>query len=125
MLQVPAMLMEPVGMRGLAVPASDDEIIPCPVCQKPFRSRPSLKRHLDVHQGIFRYSCPHCSKGFTYKHALQAHLISRHQAEGMKVHCPHCNKRFTRKDNMQVHIKSAHPEVVAKAGATGRTVTAM
>lgn len=80
----------------------------CPECKKSYSSKHSLKRHMDAHRGYFPYMCYQCIRGFQNRAAYNAHLVTKHNMEEMKVACPVCEIKFTRQDNMKAHLQLSH-----------------
>ncbi|KAI5776263.1 hypothetical protein EDC01DRAFT_777864 [Geopyxis carbonaria] len=66
---------------------------------------------------------PHCGQVFKRANALQRHVSSIHQKQG--VFCPFCpaaKKRFNRSDNFQRHVVSRHKTVAADDEALQRCI---
>ena len=61
------------------------------------KKRHDSKRHIEsVHEGITRYACEICGKGFYDKRDLEKHITCVH--DGMKpFECPNCEKCFALK----------------------------
>ncbi|XP_072045466.1 uncharacterized protein [Amphiura filiformis] len=77
---------------------------PCtwPNCDKVFTRKRSLKRHLDVHNDVRRFTCSLCPKKFRSKAHLQNHM---NWHGGIKPYkCPHCEKNFLTKGNLTKHL---------------------
>jgi hypothetical protein len=51
---------------------------PCPdeSCVKIFSSKKTLKRHLAIHRGEWKFTCNDCHKGFSSKSALESRTTS-------------------------------------------------
>jgi len=48
---------------------------PIPQCSKTYRSRFTLRRHLEAfHYRTKRFSCQQCDKSFAYRHTLRKHI---------------------------------------------------
>ncbi len=55
----------------------------CNTCEKSFTCKPRLMDHLAVHTGIYRFTCPVCSKGTNHKERHKEHMDKHKlQAEG-------------------------------------------
>ena len=55
----------------------------CNTCEKSFKDKPRLMDHLAVHTGIYRFTCPICSKGTNHKDRHKEHMDKHKlQAEG-------------------------------------------
>ena len=78
----------------------------CNNCNKEFRHKHNLDRHIkSIHEGK-RYPCSICDQTFTQKTRLYTHIEGLH--DGKKYTCKSCNQNFARKDNLAVHIKAFH-----------------
>ena len=53
----------------------------CPECQKAFKSKQTLKLHLNVEHYGKRLPCQQCSKEFKYAHQLKLHVKKKHGDE--------------------------------------------
>ena len=78
---------------------------------------------MDAHRGYFPYMCYQCMRGFQNRAAYNAHLVSKHNMNEMKVACPVCDLKFTRHDNMKAHLQLAHATVkpATDLGSTEKT----
>ena len=107
----------------------------CEQCDKIFRAKTSLKKHIEsihdkikydcdqcefqakrkeylhkhmryVHEGIIDHHCPICSKGFMMSSDVKLHMKVNH--EGVKQKCVLCQKEFTSKQAVKNHILAFH-----------------
>ena len=63
-----------------SVNTSSSSVNECPECGKAFKSKQSLKVHVDVqHRGI-THDCRICPKVFKYAHHLKLHVKKKHFA---------------------------------------------
>ena len=99
--------------RQTSVRAPKTEI--CPVCQKGFRRRPDLKRHLLVHSDAKPFVCLHqlpfgvCGKAFKIKGDLNRHKRGVHSAVKRYVcDIPGCGTRFSLSGNLSRHKRTVH-----------------
>ena len=53
----------------------------CPECQKAFKSKQTLKVHLNAEHYGKRISCRQCPKEFKYSHQLKMHVKKQHGDE--------------------------------------------
>lgn len=80
----------------------------CPVtdCQKTFRFKSDIQRHLPVHSNLRPHVCTYfpCTRAFKRVDALQDHIRSQHTHEASLV-CPYigCGKAFTTNAKLRYH----------------------
>ena len=78
----------------------------CNVCNKAFRSKSDLTKHMLVHSGVKPHECKTCGSRFTQKGSLVLHVKSVHQ--GLRQVCSECKKTFSDKSNLSKHVKTVH-----------------
>ena len=62
-----------------------------------------MKEHVrSVHEGERPHECPHCTKAFARRPALNEHIRSVHENPPK---CPNCDKSFASKSNLKQHMK--------------------
>ncbi len=76
----------------------------CPLCDKDFARKHHLKRHMEIHTGIFSFYCKLCRRGFSHGHQYNDHMRAH---EGLKYECNICGKSFTTKSSFENH-QSVH-----------------
>ncbi len=83
--------------------------VKCPVCCK-YVTAAWMKTHLKSHQGIYRYTCKVCNKGFSSTTRLRGHM-AKHTGTGY-IECSLCSKVFQYTDSLKHHMITKHPEAV-------------
>nr|CAD7198490.1 unnamed protein product [Timema douglasi] len=74
----------------------------CDVCEKSFKVKGELNRHLLVHSEQRKYKCDVCEKRFKVKGDLNKHLLIH--SEQTKYNCEVCDKSFKVKYNLNCHL---------------------
>lgn len=46
----------------------------CTVCGKGFNEKDNYEGHMNMHNNVRAYKCPHCSSGWFYKNSLREHI---------------------------------------------------
>nr|XP_020498567.1 oocyte zinc finger protein XlCOF6.1-like [Labrus bergylta] len=82
---------------------ASDRPYTCSVCEKTFKIKSILTRHMKTHSGEKPHSCSVCGKSFIQRSYLQTHLNSH---SGQKPYtCRFCGRGFTQAGNMKAHIR--------------------
>ncbi|XP_060520456.1 zinc finger protein 271-like [Cylas formicarius] len=79
---------------------------PCPICNNMYSSRvlkAHLRRHQEKEDGIKRFVCDQCGKGFTCSSSRKKHLLI-HSGE-KPFSCEICNKAFNQNSSLKTHMK--------------------
>ncbi|XP_077861465.1 uncharacterized protein LOC102803175, partial [Saccoglossus kowalevskii] len=85
---------------------SDEKPFSCEACGKNFKSPVNLREHQLIHQDKLIFICEVCSKGFATKHQLDWHVKKYHtKAKGHR--CEICDQHFSRNTALRVH-KEVH-----------------
>lgn len=80
-----------------------DKPYTCSVCNKNFKVKSILTRHMKTHTGEKPYSCSICGKSFIQRSYLQTHMNSH---SGQKPYtCRFCGRGFTQVGNMKAHTR--------------------
>ena len=92
----------------------DMKKFPCSQCNKEFKTKQCLKRHIGRHLGVKPYACSFCKKRFNDKTNL-----GRHERVHMNIRkhvCDVCPQAFFRKEEMEKHkrIKHTIPDDIMK-----------
>lgn len=74
-----------------------------PDCHKKFKRKSSLRKHMYVHKGKFKYSCEDCNETFIDKCKYQIHVASKHKKIDRVYECKECDKTFTSADYLRKH----------------------
>ncbi len=89
------------------VDETSERSLQCGHCDKTFRRRDHLNKHvLSVHTSERRFCCHICSKRYTSPGTLRQHMNSSHSQKMLS--CQYCDKTFARNDHMQKHIQGVH-----------------
>ncbi|XP_052130269.1 zinc finger protein 157-like [Frankliniella occidentalis] len=76
----------------------------CDICHKRYSSQGNLVTHVRTHTGEKPYECDFCNKHFAQKGDLAKH-VRTHSGE-KPFECGTCHKRFSRKYILDIHIKT-------------------
>lgn len=71
-----------------------------------------VQRHHIVHSGIKAHACPICEKRFAMKSSLKIHLLT-HTKEPPRA-CDECGRAFIRQDCLLRHMRSKHRDMLAE-----------
>lgn len=78
----------------------------CKVCGKVFNARSRLVEHMKTHSEVRRHQCSFCSKAFMRPHQLEQHLNIH---TGLKPYkCIICSKTFASYPNWVKHMQKVH-----------------
>lgn len=84
----------------------------CQYCDHTFYLKELLKNHLlKCHTStdrVKRFSCPHCSREFTCKNGMMAHIRRMHFVKDQPYQCHYCLRETWHKDNLAAHIFKNH-----------------
>ncbi|KAL1396052.1 hypothetical protein pipiens_010792 [Culex pipiens pipiens] len=89
--------------KDLEVEQEKEEPQSCSMCNKTFRNKRLLQRHVLYHNAS-KTSCPICSKTFTHTSNLKRHLKT-HKPPPEGFTCPKCPKSFTQGSQLYDHLK--------------------
>lgn len=120
---VPNSLINEVNEAGLMADTPQarektDRPYSCNICNKKFKVRSVLTRHMKTHTGEKPYRCNVCGKGFIQRSYLHTHMNSH--SEQKPYTCSFCGKGFTQLGNMNVHIRIHTGERPHRCGECGK-----
>ncbi|CAH8862319.1 unnamed protein product [Trichobilharzia szidati] len=93
-------------------PGSRNSLFECCECDRRFKSKSVLRRHVRVvHEGV-TYPCEQCGKSFSRKWNLKQHINSVHERQIFQ--CDNCEKSFSSKNILLRHVRSSHEGVCYK-----------
>jgi KRAB domain-containing zinc finger protein len=86
----------------------------CPLCQRGFPQKSSLKRHVEKVHGTKQesgvqetpYKCMTCGKCYKSQSGLTIHSKTKHQ--NTQYSCDICGKSFSRSSNVARHVDTIH-----------------
>ncbi|XP_073453508.1 uncharacterized protein [Aquarana catesbeiana] len=99
----------------------NDESFPCSKCNKKFRRKTHLLRHLRHHTDVRPFLCSVCGKCFKEKIILHTHLKTH--TDDKPYTCAECGKRFKRKDALVVHQRTHAGGVLYTCTVCGKCYT--
>ena len=77
----------------------------CPVCDKTFRQKSTLRRHRLQHEEK-RYVCSVCEKAFALRQYLVRH--ERLHSGEKPFQCHKCGQKFSQSENLSKHVRLIH-----------------
>ena len=80
----------------------------CNVCNKEFKEKSKLNRHLLVHTGERPHKCPVCEKAFSVDYNLRTHMRIHTGEKPFICEFENCGKAFGQSGNLKTHILSKH-----------------
>ncbi|XP_041983878.1 zinc finger protein 845-like [Aricia agestis] len=86
----------------------------CTECDKVFSHLATYQAHLKyarphASEGVFKFPCPMCHKGYPTKDQMQDHFNYQHLGK-TKHKCPICDKPIASKANVERHMARVHGE---------------
>ena len=83
----------------------------CDFCSKNFSSKQYLKAHIDsVHHQLNNFQCPHCPRKLGTGGSLNHHVKTIHLGL-YKAECPRCPQTFLQKIYLSQHIATVHDKL--------------
>ena len=78
----------------------------CDMCEKRYKHKSHLNRHIkSTHENV-RYNCDQCDKSYSTKTDLRCHIQIVH--EKVRYKCEECDLSLINKRNLYVHVKAVH-----------------
>ena len=87
--------------RQSSLLVNKDGKLACSKCEKLFVTKATLKRHMQLHTGHYKFYCDVCRKGFSDVTNYNDH---KRNHKGLKYHCDYCGKPFVAKKRYQYHL---------------------
>ena len=81
-------------------------MFPCLQCNKEFKTKQCLKRHISRHLGVKLHVCSYCNKRFNDKSNMKRHVVTHINVR--KFTCDVCDQAFFRKEVMELHKRRLH-----------------
>ena len=75
----------------------------CDKCDKAFKTQSNLSSHKTVHALESKFFCDECGQQFKHRTSLVSHMRWHNGAKPFK--CPYCQKSFNQNGNLQEHIR--------------------
>ena len=92
---------------------SESKHVACPQCSRKFVTRNGLYEHVKrKHENQARYRCEVCGKGYSRLSHYHDHRAT-HTGVKRNV-CPACSKQFTFKSGLKAHVLRFHPNEAAQ-----------
>lgn len=82
-----------------------ESLYKCTLCDKTYRYKPKLLKHMKVHKGEKTFRCRVCEEKFLKDHILHAHIVKTHKE--VLFYCE-CGRAFATKGLLSQHISSKH-----------------
>lgn len=81
----------------------------CIECEKNYKQKSHLDRHIEATHKNIRHICEYCSKSFTKSWSLKMHMFCH--SENSPYACHICTLNFYRRDKWLKHMTKEHPDV--------------
>ena len=80
----------------------------CENCNKGFKEKHKLRRHMMVHTGEKKFICYYCGKPFSLDYNLKTHLRIHTGEKPFKCRYENCEKSFAQSGNLKTHERTKH-----------------
>lgn len=77
----------------------------CYICNRGFKTMPSMQNHINTHTGVRPHKCKECDASFTTSGELVRHVRYKHTFE-KPHHCPKCDYASVELSKLRRHVRS-------------------
>ncbi|XP_034556054.1 uncharacterized protein LOC117824630 [Notolabrus celidotus] len=91
----------------------------CSECSKGFYQKGSLSSHMLIHRGEKPFSCSVCGKGFNHQSNLSRHMVEHREEKPFS--CSVCSKRFNHKYTLRHHMAHHRGEKLFSCSVCSQT----
>ena len=89
---------------------AEEPTVTCEICNKDFKEKHKLKRHMMIHTGEKPHTCSICGKSFSLEYNLNPHVRVHTGEKPFICQIPGCEKSFTQSGNLKTHMKTNHSQ---------------
>uniref|UniRef100_A0AAG5D2A2 Protein krueppel n=1 Tax=Anopheles atroparvus TaxID=41427 RepID=A0AAG5D2A2_ANOAO len=83
-------------------------IVECTFCNKTYRGRNTLRKHLKLHFKIKNYACQYCTRSFSDRSSLRLHEFRHSTVKAFN--CNHCDRSYYSQAELKQHLVFQHEE---------------
>lgn len=94
------------GCESTTEKQKDEKPFKCDFCEKCFRLKSLLNKHLILHSDLRPYSCSECGRAFKMRNNLTKHMVMH--LDDKPFSCQHCGKTFKRSSELSKHDRTVH-----------------